>query len=144
MSASDTLDELATEVHNARLESYTSAKKTRLEEIKTQGSNAPPPGGSSSRAYDGPSTARKLSDAGYEVLRVPEIPGFTPLYPVRSYFFLYSQPLNGTITATADSQSCETTDRRNCCPQTRRIKRVCDPFVPQQHQVKGQSHDTYP
>jgi hypothetical protein len=91
--ASETLDELGRIVQNANLESYTS-KKTKLNEpktkTKTRGPN-PAPGGSSSRPYDNPSTARKLSDAGYEVLRVPEIPGFAPLYPVRSYSFFIAK-----------------------------------------------------
>lgn len=33
-------------------------------------------------------TARKSSDSVHEVLRVPEVPGFTPLYPVHPYSLL--------------------------------------------------------
>ena len=84
LRALEHLNALARDVQDANLESFTSVRKT---ESKTGSPNATSPGGGSSRPYDDPSTARQLYDAGYEVIPILDIPGFTPLYPVRSYFF---------------------------------------------------------
>jgi len=85
VQASSRVQTLSQQVHGANLTSLTRARNAHP---KPKGPNDAPPGGSSSGAFDDPSTARKLSDAGYQVLPMPKLPsGFTPLHPVCSFFF---------------------------------------------------------
>jgi len=76
--ASSHIETLNKRVQNANLQSYT-------KQLRNKGLIASPPDDSSSSPYDDMSTVRKLSDAGYEVLRPPKIPGCTPLFPVGSF-----------------------------------------------------------
>jgi len=72
---------LSRTVKDAKYPSYSAIVKDK--KPKSKGPNNIPPSGSSSRPFDDPTIVRKLSDAGYRVLRLPM--GFKPLYPVCSF-----------------------------------------------------------
>jgi len=75
--AASRLASLSKTVKDARIPPYSRAVK------EAQDLDDAPSGGRESRPFDDSSTVRKLSDAGYRVLRLP--PGFSPLYPVCSF-----------------------------------------------------------
>jgi hypothetical protein len=66
-NASSHLHQLKEQVHNAKLEEFTEAKALR--------------------PHDDPTTVRRLSDAGYQVVRELKVQGWIPLNPVRSSSF---------------------------------------------------------
>lgn len=90
-SASSFLGAIDQRIRTANYPSLTSVKKAKRDESKSKGA---PPGDNASHSYN-PTTVRKLSDAGYQVIQAP-------LYPVRYYFLFSSAASHSTVN---DSES---------------------------------------
>jgi len=111
---------------------------------KTNPTPNDPPGDDIS-PFGNPSTAQRVSDAGYELLLEDPIEGWRPLNPVSLLLILvYTKPLTSTMTATVDSQACKTVNGRSCYPQVRPPGRVRHTLIPQQPQGTTKPHHPYP
>lgn len=105
--------------------------------------NGPP--GDNMNPFGNPSTAQRVSDAGYELLLEDPIEGWKPLNPVSLLLILvYTKSLTSTMTATVDSQACKTVNGRGCYPQVRPPGRVRHTLIPQQPQGTTKPHHPYP
>jgi len=92
--------------------------KESRNEPQSTGPNTAPPNGDMPRPFNNQTTVRRLSDAGFHLLPEVVVPGWIPLKPVRPFFgFIFTASINNIITDEAESQPCQTTNRRNCYAQ---------------------------
>src|SRR5258706_987677 len=91
------------QVRGAKLEGFTTKKTGKRGGSNNVDSNASS-GNSRSAPFGDATTLRRLSNAGHEVVQVPDIPDWVPLRPVSPAFILYDcRPFTG---ATADEANC--------------------------------------